>query len=151
MWKNSRGLNNYRRHCNCTIGFAVSQLSQFFSCCIPAFPVLQLLYPSFPSSSVAVFQLPQFFNCCIPAFPVLQLLYPSFPSSMTVYQESCLMFQTKITYFAGSNSMSLFLYLVRSRCDFGWAFYVLYFFVFGCVWFSIRGSCLSLSLIGDHT
>jgi hypothetical protein len=30
-------------------------------------------------------------------------------------------------------------------------FYVFYFFVFGQVWFSIRDSCLSLSLIGNHT
>ena len=33
----------------------------------------------------------------------------------------------------------------------GRAFYVVYFFVFGRVWFPIRGSCLSLSLIEDHT
>ena len=30
-------------------------------------------------------------------------------------------------------------------------FYVFYFCVFGRVWFSIRGSCLSLSLIENHT
>ena len=42
------------------------------------------------------------------------------------------------------------LYLVRSGCDSGGKVYVFYFFAFGHVWFPIRGSCLSLSLIGDH-
>jgi hypothetical protein len=43
--------------------------------------------------------------------------------------------------------------LVRARV--GWAFYVLflclYFHVFGLIWFPIRGSCQSLSLIENHT
>ena len=37
-----------------------------------------------------------------------------------------------------------------SGCELGWAFYVL-FCVFGLVWFPIRGSCQSLSLIENHT